>query len=74
MRANVFPLSYRNVWAAPPVVLPSAEVLLVGQWARRDLGLAVVWRGGCQAQCDGGGSGLCNGPAEIWYGQMITWG
>uniref|UniRef100_A0A8C2W9Q7 ATP binding cassette subfamily A member 2 n=1 Tax=Cyclopterus lumpus TaxID=8103 RepID=A0A8C2W9Q7_CYCLU len=42
------------------------EVLLVRQWACRDLGLAMVWRRGCQAQCDGGGSSLCYGPAEIW--------
>lgn len=53
------------------MVLPPAEILLVGQRARGDVGLAVVWRWGCQAQCDGGGSGLCNGSAEIWYRQMM---
>lgn len=64
---HVFSLFHRNVWAASPMVLPSAEILLVRQWACWDVGLAMVWRWGCQAQCDGRGSGLCNGPAKIWY-------
>lgn len=48
------------------MVLPTAEVLLVWQWPCGDLGLALVWRWSCQAQCDGGGSGLCDGPPEEW--------
>lgn len=31
-RPQVFPL-YRNVWAASPMVLPPAKILLVRQWA-----------------------------------------
>lgn len=53
------------------MVLPPTEVLLVWQWACGDLGLAMVWRQCCQAQCDGGGSGVCHGPAEVWYGQSL---
>lgn len=67
----MFSFFYRNVWATPAMVLPSAEVLLVRQWACRDLGLAMVWRWGCQAQCDGGRSGLCDGSAENWCEQKI---
>lgn len=48
------------------MVLPTAEVLLVWQWPCGDLGLALVRRWSCQAQCDGGGSGLCDGPPEEW--------
>uniref|UniRef100_A0A672YJR4 ATP binding cassette subfamily A member 2 n=1 Tax=Sphaeramia orbicularis TaxID=375764 RepID=A0A672YJR4_9TELE len=44
------------------------EVLLVGQWADGDLGLALVWRWDSQTQRDGGGPGLCHGPEKIWYG------
>lgn len=32
-KANVFFVSSRNVWSAPPMVLPPSEVLLVRQWA-----------------------------------------
>uniref|UniRef100_A0A3Q2ZHV6 ATP-binding cassette, sub-family A (ABC1), member 2 n=1 Tax=Kryptolebias marmoratus TaxID=37003 RepID=A0A3Q2ZHV6_KRYMA len=42
------------------------EVLLVRKWACGDLGLAMVWRWSCQAQRDGGRSGVCYGPAAVW--------
>uniref|UniRef100_A0A3B3BQP6 ATP-binding cassette, sub-family A (ABC1), member 2 n=1 Tax=Oryzias melastigma TaxID=30732 RepID=A0A3B3BQP6_ORYME len=41
------------------------EILLVGQWTCGDVGVALVWGWSYQAQCDGGGSGVCHGPAAV---------
>lgn len=60
-------LSGRNVWTSAALVLSPAEVLLVRQRAHGDLGLALVWRQHYQAQRDGRGPGLCNGPAQNRY-------
>jgi hypothetical protein len=47
------------------MVLPPAEVLLAGQRARGDLGLAVVWGRGLQAERNGGGPGVRHGAQEV---------
>lgn len=55
----------RYVWAAPALVLPTAEVLLAGQWADRGLGVELAMGTHTTPQRYGGGPGLCHGEPAL---------
>lgn len=55
----------RNVWAAPALVLPTAEVLLAGQWADRGMGVELAMGSRPPAQRHGGRPGLCHGEQAL---------
>lgn len=56
----------RHVWAAPALVLPTAEVLLAGQWADRGLGVELAMGAHTTPQRYGGRPSLCHGEPPLW--------